>query len=161
MVTAISQQAFRQVLGRFATGVTVISVGGDDGSVHAMTANAFSSLSLDPPLVLICLDKQAKTLRLIRERLRFAINILADDQENLSRLFANQAVQQTPSFCFSCNNTLSPVLDGALANIDCKLFEEYDGGDHVIIVGEVLSAMMNEDKTKPLCFFKGQYCRLA
>ncbi|NRF94382.1 flavin reductase family protein [Paenibacillus frigoriresistens] len=149
---------FREALGSFATGVTVIGVNNDQ-TVHGMTANAVSSVSLDPPLILICVDHRAKTLPMIREAGAFSVNILSKEQENISRYFANQPLDQIPEFTFTNQETEAPILNNALTALDCKVHQEVEAGDHTIFIGRVQNIIINSGQ--PLCFFKGKYTILA
>ena len=148
---------FRNALGRFATGVTVVTLW-RDGSLHGMTANAFSSVSLDPPLVLVCVDKKGSTHGLIEAVGRFAVNILAEDQEHLSRYFAGK---RDPAVSIPLDPTTkarSPILQGVIAWLDCELWNSYDGGDHTIFVARVET--LHVSGGRPLLFFEGRYERL-
>ena len=148
---------FRNTLGHFATGVTVVTLW-RDGALHGMTANAFSSVSLDPPLVLVCVGKTGSTHALIQASGRFAVNILSEEQEYLSRYFAGN---KDPSVTIALKDepdARSPILDGAIAWLDCALWQSYDGGDQTIFVArvEALKAVGG----RPLLFFQGKYARL-
>src|SRR5256714_12234841 len=184
----IERDFFRQVAGQFATGVTVVTTR-NQGTLAGLTVNAFCSVSLDPPLVLVCVDLTSATLRAIRESEIFAINILTDEQEHLSRCFATSTEERYKHFChasFQTAATGSPILDGALAFLDTRVVAEYPGGDHVIFLGQVeamgvggqvafanetgaersnlLSSNGNittEDKAAPLAYYRGQYRHLA
>jgi len=139
---------FRQVAGRFATGITVVTTR-SHGILAGLTVNAFCSVSLDPPLVLVCVDLTSNTLPLIRESGIFAINILTSEQEHLSRCFATSTVDRYEHFCHASFHTAatgSPIIDGSLAFLDIRVVAEYPGGDHVIFLGEVV-AMGNEGHT--------------
>jgi flavin reductase (DIM6/NTAB) family NADH-FMN oxidoreductase RutF len=157
-MSIIDGKQFRQALGTFATGVTVIAVQ-DDQTVHGMTANAVSSVSLDPPLILVCVDHRARTLQLIRSVGVFSVNILSEEQENISRHFAKQSVDQIPEFTFTQQETASPILQNALTAMDCIVVQEVEAGDHTIFIARVQNIIMNEGE--PLCFFKGKYMNLA
>src|SRR5215471_2265761 len=184
---AIEKDFFRQVMGRFATGVTVVTTRSEKG-LSGLTVNSFCSVSLDPPLVLICVDLTSHTLPYIRESGIFAVNILTDQQEHLSRCFATSSPERYEDFChagYHVAATGSPVLDGVLAFIDTRVVGEYPGGDHVIFVGQVVAMGVGgqlafadeadaensnmirsngnvsfEDKTEPLAYFRGQYRHL-
>jgi len=150
----------RSTLGLFATGVTVIATGADD-DVHAMTANAFTSLSLDPPLVLFCPGKKARMVKLLEQMRRFSINILREDQDALSRFFAGMwQGAEPPEFRFSAWEG-SPRLEGCVAAFVCQLEHLLDGGDHWIVVGRVLSVYQGPAPRCPLVFYAGKYHQLA
>jgi flavin reductase (DIM6/NTAB) family NADH-FMN oxidoreductase RutF len=155
---------FRQVLGRFATGVTVVTVCKGDIK-RGMTANAFASVSLDPPLVLVSVDKKTDTHCLLMESGTFCVNILAEHRRAWSEWWAGKAPKGQDQFAnipYTTKATGSPVLDECLGYIDCKIWARYDGGDHTLFVGEVQEAMTNNNPSlKPLLFFAGQYRKLA
>ncbi len=130
---------FRQIMGQFATGVTVVTTRSKDG-LAGLTVNSFTSVSLEPPLVLICVDLNSTALPFIRASGNFAVNILTSEQERLSRCFATTSSARFEHFChasFHIAATGSPILDGALAYIDSRIVAEYPGGDHVIFLGSV------------------------
>jgi flavin reductase (DIM6/NTAB) family NADH-FMN oxidoreductase RutF len=136
---ALEKDFFRQVMGHFATGVTVVTTN-NRGTLSGLTVNAFCSVSLDPPLVLVCVDVTSNTLPLIREGGNFAVNILTDDQEPVSRCFATPSIERYEQFCHAPYHTAvtgAPVLDDVLAFVDTRLVAEYPGGDHVIFLGQV------------------------
>lgn len=155
---------FRQVLGRFATGVTVITTNAG-GHKHGMTANAFSSVSLEPPLVLVSIAKTADMHDLMLEAKAFCVNILAEHHREWSDWWAGKAPKDADQFAgipHSLKSTGSPVLDGCLGYIDCKVWAQYAGGDHTLFVGEVQEAAVTEDDSlKPLLFFSSKYRKLS
>jgi flavin reductase (DIM6/NTAB) family NADH-FMN oxidoreductase RutF len=133
------QNFFRQVMGQFATGVTIVTTRGKDG-LAGLTVNSFASVSLDPLLVLICIDLKSHTLPNLRASGFFAVNFLTKDQEDLSRCFAISSAERNEYFCNAPYHeaaTGSPILDGILAFIDARIVAEYPGGDHAIFVGKV------------------------
>jgi flavin reductase (DIM6/NTAB) family NADH-FMN oxidoreductase RutF len=155
---SIEKALFRQVVGSFASGVTVITTG-HDGKYHGMTASAFTSLSLEPTLILICVDKRAETLPIIQESACFNVNILAADQEHLSRTFASKDSPQAHGLVgidYEVGELGVPVLAGALAFLECRVAEEIEGGDHIIFIGEVVNGGVG-DIEDPLLYFRGRY----
>lgn len=154
---AFDSKQFRRTLGQFATGVTVITLWTPEGELHGMTANAFSSVSLDPPLILVCIDKRNTTHRLIPEVRRFAVNILSEEQTLFSRYFAGEKELEPPIEIVEGREG-APVLKGVIAWLDCTLWQAYDGGDHTIYVGEVQD--LSADGGRPLLFFNGAYGRI-
>ncbi|MCL6645934.1 MAG: flavin reductase family protein [Dehalococcoidia bacterium] len=159
---AIDAAAFRELMGRFATGVTVITVA-EDERYHGMTANAVTSVSLDPILLLVCVDKTTHTHGMLSRSGRFAVNILAADQERVSRLFAQKMDPEVRSLRgerFHLAASGSPVLSEALAYLDCRVTSAYEGGDHTIFVGEVVDGATLRD-APPLIFYRGGYRALA
>lgn len=158
----ISPDQFRAALGRFASGVTVITVPTADGSVHGMTASAFCSVSLRPPLVLVCVDQLAETYLHLRERCCFGVSILREDQVALSEFFSDP--ERNPDAAYRLGISYRkmgsgmPVLAEALAQIDCTVVDSHPAGDHSIFVGHVNEIDMQEGN--PLLYFRGRY-RLA
>jgi 3-hydroxy-9,10-secoandrosta-1,3,5(10)-triene-9,17-dione monooxygenase reductase component len=142
-------------MGRFATGVTVVTASGPEGPV-GMTANAITSLSLDPLLLLVCFDKGARTLRVVRETRAFGVNVLASGQEDLAQLFASKApeAEKFAGVAHDLHEGL-PVLRGGHAWIGCRLEDLVPGGDHVIGIGAVTAAETGEGD--PLVWHGGRY----
>ena len=137
----IEKDFFRQVMGQFTTGVTVVTTRSHEG-LAGLTVNSFTSVSLDPPLVLICIDLYSTALPFIRASGNFAVNVLTSEQEALSRCFATISAERYKHFChasYHIASTGSPILDGALAFIDSRIVAEYPGGDHAIFVGHVVA----------------------
>ena len=162
--TGFSAKDFRNALGAFATGVTVITSRGDAEDAYGMTANAFSSLSLDPPLVLVCVISGTTGAEMIERNGSFAVNILAAHQEPISRYFSwrdrprgGASFEEIPHHAAV---TGCPLLKGAAAYLDCRLYETHEAGDHVIFIGEV-RAIGIDDTAKPLVFHGGAYRRVA
>lgn len=136
---AIEKDFFRQVMGRFATGVTVVTTRSQE-TLAGLTVNAFCSVSLNPPLILICVDLSSTTHPVIRESGVFAVNMLAEQQEDLSRCFATPSAERYAGFChtrYHVASTGAPIIDGTLAFIDARVVSEYPAGDHVIFLGQV------------------------
>jgi flavin reductase (DIM6/NTAB) family NADH-FMN oxidoreductase RutF len=147
--------AFKSALGRFASGVTVVTTRGSDGADHGMTASSFCSVSLDPPLVLVCVEKIASMHDSIVACEHFAINVLADSQEQLARRFAVAAGNRFEGVGFSRGAHSLPILDDVLAWLECRRTITYEGGDHSIIVGAVTAAKWRD--SKPLLYYRGGY----
>jgi flavin reductase len=148
----------RQILGHFATGVTVVTTDGEAGS-HGMTANAFASLSLDPPLVMVAVDKGAALLDFLKQNRCFAVNILRVDQEDLSRRFAARGPKDFSDLNITTAATGSPILVDSIAFLDCRVYDILPGGDHEIFLGEILAGDYRGGD--PLLYFGGTYRRLA
>jgi flavin reductase (DIM6/NTAB) family NADH-FMN oxidoreductase RutF len=151
----IEKNELRRVMGHFATGVTVITTFSKEGKLHGLTANAVSSLSLVPPLMLICVDKKADSYACFEESGVFTVNILADEQEDLSRRFAVSGGEKFEGVAYRRGANGAPILQGSLAHLECKLSASFDGGDHTIYIGEIEEAETRE--AKPLLFFRGGY----
>lgn len=181
----IEKDFFRQVMGHFATGITVVTTS-NQGVVSGLTVNAFCSVSLNPPLVLICIDIHSTAMTQIRESGTFAVNMLTEQQEDLSRCFATQSDERFEHFCHASYHevaTGAPVLTDVLAFVDARVVAEYPGGDHSIFLGQVealgiggkvlfADAREAENATghngqtpppdeAPLTYYLGHYRRLA
>jgi flavin reductase (DIM6/NTAB) family NADH-FMN oxidoreductase RutF len=156
---AFNSREFRSALGAFATGVTVVTTRGPEHS-YGLTANAFSSVSLDPPLILVCVNSGTRGSESIEQNRVFAVNILSVEQEPLSRYFASKerphGKDAFREIAHRTEVTGSPVLEGAAAYLDCRLAASHPAGDHVIFIGEVV-ALGIDQTTKPLLFHQGQY----
>jgi flavin reductase (DIM6/NTAB) family NADH-FMN oxidoreductase RutF len=155
----IDGNQLRRVGGCFATGVTVVTTKiGDE--THGMTANAFSTLSLDPPLILVCVDHTARTHEFIPLAQAFAVNVLPADQKDLSDFFAKRLAphpdHELEGIPYNIGQTGSPLLEGSFAYFDCKLYATHPGGDHTIYLGEVVDVSDSED-AEPLLFWRGKY----
>jgi flavin reductase (DIM6/NTAB) family NADH-FMN oxidoreductase RutF len=155
----IEKNQLRQVMGHFATGVTVITTLNKAGQIQGLTANAFTSVSLEPPLLLISVDKKAESWPAFEESKVFTVNILADHQEALSRKFAVSGANKFEGVAYRIGANRAPILEGALAYIECTLWAAYEGGDHSIYLGEIQQAEIREGK--PLVFFRGGYRALG
>jgi len=156
---SIDPRVLRQTVGQFVTGVTVVAMEAD-GSIRALTANSFTSLSLDPPLVLFCLGRETKAGRAIDETSEFSVNILSEEQRVLSSYFAGIHKGDPPSFSFTRTDG-APRLDGCVAWLSCRVHAVHEGGDHWIVVGEVLGLDVSKEPRSPLVFFGGRYASLA
>ena len=161
--TSFSGQEFRQVAGCFATGVTVVtSRQGEHG--YGMTANSFTSVSLDPPLVLVCVIAGTEGSDIIEANGNFAVNILAHDQEPISRYFASKDRPRGADAFRDISHELGvtgcPILDGAAGHFDCRLVATHEAGDHVIYIGEVQALDVAPD-AMPLLFHSGKYRMFA
>jgi flavin reductase (DIM6/NTAB) family NADH-FMN oxidoreductase RutF len=159
----VTQAEFRKAMGSFATGVTVITVD-SEGEVHGMTANAFTSVSLDPLLVLVCVDHRARTHTHLHARKRFGVNVLAENQRAISEYYAlpsptHQNAEQEAGARFDRTQHGTPVLHGALAYLECRLHSAQDAGDHTIFIAEVEDVVVREGD--PLLYFRGAYRQIG
>lgn len=145
-------------MGRFATGVTVVTTRLGD-QLHGLTANAVSSLSLDPPLVLVCVDLRSQTLGVLAESRVFAVNILSSEQEAVSRRFAQPGPKDFSDLAITTAVTGSPILSDAIGFVDCRVVDILRGGDHDIYVGQIEAGESREGQ--PLLYYAGKYARLA
>jgi flavin reductase (DIM6/NTAB) family NADH-FMN oxidoreductase RutF len=159
---SVDAARYRQIVGHFATGVTVITTA-VDGWLHGMTANAVASLSLDPLLFLVCVDKSAHMHGQMEKAGRFGVNVLASDQEDVSRLFATSMEperERLGGFAYSLGQHGTPVLEKALAHIECDVTGRFEGGDHSIFIGTVLDGEVTRE-APPLLFYRGGYRRIG
>jgi flavin reductase (DIM6/NTAB) family NADH-FMN oxidoreductase RutF len=185
---ALDKTLYRQVMGCFTTGVAILTTYSRN-SIVGLTINSFCSVSLDPPLVLVCVDLNSSTLSAFRESGSFGVNILTDEQEDLSRCFATSSQARYEHFCYVAYwraATGSPIIEGALAFIDAHIVNEYAGGDHAILLGQVQALGINnhviydgqinayqtgsslaydgngflENLGSPLAYYRGQYRHL-
>ncbi len=160
---SIDSTFFRRVMRRFPTGVTVLTVR-DGEQIHGMTANSFTSVSLDPTLVLVCINKHNLTHALVTRAKHFALNILGEHQEYLAKRFAKQVAQPTNPFAdvrHHPDTTGAPIFDECIAYIDCRLVASHDAGDHTVFIGEVQAAGFgNARDADPLIWLDGKYTSL-
>lgn len=155
---------FRRVLGHFTTGVTVVTTWETLGRPTGLTASAVSSVSLDPPLVLVCVDHKAQSYPALLAGGKFAVNILASDQESVARRFASSTLSGAEKFegvGYRPGSLGLPILKDALAELECTTVHAYQGGDHTIFVGRVEAADWRGDAGRePLVYYRGQFGRL-
>ena len=155
---AIGPDDFRAVLGRFASGVTVLTVRMPDGRDHGMTASAFCSVSLTPPLVLACVDQSTEMHTLLEAIEYFGVNILEEGQEALSRRFAELPAARFDGLGYTRAESGVVLLDDALAQMECRMVARHEAGDHTIVVGEVEWAEVQSGR--PLLYYRGGYAQL-
>ena len=156
---AFDQRDFRSALGHFATGITVVTACAADGELVGVTANSFNSVSLDPPLILFSLDRQAFSFPAFEAAGHFAVNILSEAQTSLSQNFARTQGDKWAGIAYHRWSTGSPILTGCLAAFECRTHAIHDGGDHRIFIGEVLRFEARPDGD-PLIYFRGSYSAL-
>ena len=156
---SLDQDEFRSVLGRFATGVTVVTVAGSQGRDFGITVTAFSSLSLEPPLVLVCIDHDASILPALQSASHFVVSILAVHQEAIARRFAVlDAEQRFDGIGFTRGQSGAAVIEDVLASIECRVVQSVVSGDHTIFIGEAEAANVRQDS--PLLYYRGGYSQL-
>ena len=154
-MTPVDEFRFRTVLSRFASGVTVVTAVGGDGVDHGMTVSAFCSLSLDPPLILVCIDHGTVMHGIVEGAKTFTVNILADDQEDLARKFSDPDNDRFEGTSYTRGANGLALLTGAAAWLECALAQRYEGGDHTIFVGRVEAA--DAADAQPLVYYRGGY----
>ncbi|RLA50310.1 MAG: flavin reductase [Gammaproteobacteria bacterium] len=155
----LDAREFRDAMGCFATGITVVTAKSEDGEKVGCTANSFSSVSLDPPLVLWAIAKNANCYEAFIEAKHFAIHVLHSGQEDVSRLFATKDVDKFSEVPWTEGQGGTPLLDDYSVRLECTTENLYEGGDHIIIVGRVF-AMDNPD-VEPLGFYQGKYAKIV
>lgn len=155
MTPAIDQLHFRRACGKFATGITILTVRDASGAPHGMTANSFTSVSLDPPLVLLCVDYRARVLDQLVVGATIGVNMLTEEQRELSARFARAGQDRFDGVEWSAGDTGAPLLPGCLATLECAITKLYEGGDHAIVLAEVRRATWEEGR--PLIYFNSGY----
>jgi flavin reductase (DIM6/NTAB) family NADH-FMN oxidoreductase RutF len=155
----IDSDLFRLILGRFATGITVVTARDSEQRPHGMTVSAFASLSLDPPLVLVCIDNAATMAPLMAATGHFGVNVLASGQEEISRRFAGPLDDRFAGIGYREGENGCAILEGVLAWMECRITARHPAGDHVIIVGEVERGDARDGN--PLLYFRGGYASLG
>ena len=160
MTQALDALEYRRVVGRFATGVTVVT-STMNGGHHAMTCNSFTSVSLDPVLVLFCPEKVARFHDVVLSSGEWAVSVLGQSQEAASRLFARRGRPLEDQFAGVAHSygplTGAVVLDGALASLECRTVSTVDAGDHTVVIGEVLGLGVPDPAADPLLYYEGRY----
>jgi flavin reductase (DIM6/NTAB) family NADH-FMN oxidoreductase RutF len=153
------QRTLRDALGCFATGVTVVTCLDDEARPAGLTVNSFTSVSLDPPLLLVCLHKMAAAAEPLTKATAFAVNVLQREQQPASITFSTRVEDRFGSMAWSCGESGAPILEESLCVFECERFAVHDGGDHHILVGRVVKASFDAG-LDPLLYFRGSYRRL-
>lgn len=151
---AVGPDEYRQALRKFASGITVVTVTETDG-FHGMTASSFAAVSLIPPQILVCLEKTTRTRGLVLDARAFAVNLLGDHQENVARSFSLPGSKPFSELKYKIGQTGAPLLEGAIAWIECTIAQVHDAGDHDVVIGEVISCERRDGF--PLVYFDGAY----
>jgi len=154
----IDQKQFRQTLSQFVSGITIVTTQ-FHGQCHGTTVSSFCSLSLDPPLILVCLNHQSASNALIQASSTFGVNILAEGEAWMAKQFAHREASKFANVAYHNGTLGTPLLDDALATLECRLIAHYPGGDHTIFLGEVIALQRNPEK-RPLVYFDSQYARI-
>jgi flavin reductase (DIM6/NTAB) family NADH-FMN oxidoreductase RutF len=156
---AITNDEFRAALSRFASGVTVVTLKDKTGNLHGITVSAFCSVSLNPPLILVCIDNEAGSHYAFYEGKRFVVNILRDEQIEHSNQFASQIPDKFINIHHHEGLEGIPVLKDSLVNLECRLVESFAAGDHTVFIGEIERAHINEGN--PLVYYLGSYRKIT
>ncbi|MBD9680742.1 flavin reductase family protein [Pseudomonas sp. PDM18] len=152
----IDHAAYKQVMGSFPSGVTVITTMDDDGQVVGLTASAFSSLSMDPALVLFCPNYSSDSYPVLIRRKHFAIHLLSADQKGEAYAFAGKGKDKAQGVQWTLSERGNPLLENATAIIECELWREYEGGDHAILVGAVKNLIVPDQQITPMIYCRGK-----
>ncbi|MFN2614972.1 MAG: flavin reductase family protein [Actinomycetota bacterium] len=160
-VTPIEAETLREVLRHFAAGVTVITSINEEGHPAGMTATAFTAVSLKPPMVLVCVDANARTRRAIEGHTAFAVNVLAADQEAVARQFASKIHDKFSGIPWRHGTTGVPVIDDSLARLECRVHQAVEAGTHVVYIGEVLAVGLRPGARDPLVYYDATYRALG
>ncbi len=155
----VNNEDFRGALSRFASGVTVVTSKCRDGQKRGLTVSAFSSVSLDPPLILVCIERQTTIHDYLAVGCFFAVHILNEEQESLSRRFASKEPNRFAGIAYKESIEGTPLLEDVLACMECRIVAVQEGGDHTIFIGEVESTVIRDGK--PLLYYRGGYGNLA
>lgn len=155
----IDPSQFRQLLGRFATGVAVLTIVTPEGRPLGMTANSLASVSLDPPLISVCVDREAEMHGAILAARQFVVNVLASPQEALARRFSDKHEDRFEGVGYHRSPEGLVLLDGALAHLECDRYADYPGGDHTIVLGRVIGGATGDGR--PLLYYRGGYAALG
>ncbi len=153
----IDPRRFRNVLGQFCTGITVITTLDSEGGPVGFACQSFAALSLEPPMVLFCPTKQSRTWAAIEAAGRFCVNVLAEQQRAVCARFGSREPDKFAEIGWSTSDLKLPLLDDALATIQCTVASVVDGGDHYIVIGRVAALSESTDSGRPLLFYRGQY----
>lgn len=154
----IDEERFKKTMGRFNSGVTIVTTE-HEGSLLGMTVASFASLSLRPPLILVCIEKSVRSHDVLAVSGRFGVSVLAAGQEELSNRFASRIENKFEGVTYRTGGLGVPLIEGAIAQIECRTFDQLEGGDHTIFVGEVESAEFTDGA--PLVYFRGGYRGIA
>jgi len=157
----ITPDLYRQVMGNWGTGITVVTTKDNNGSPYGLTVSSFTSVSMNPILVLVCLDDRLSGLQYFKDSMKFGVSILSEAQEQVSRLFAKKDTMRSPELYFE-GETGEPLIRDSLVTLECKTVATYSGGDHTIFLGEVVAAELHGamQGAKPLLYFRGKYEKL-
>lgn len=155
---ALSPDAFRNALRKFASGVTIVTVAAAD-ELHGMTASSFASVSLTPPLILVCLDKSSRTRTLVAQTGAFAVNVLRSDHEDVSRAFSRPGLKPFATLAHRRGDNGAPLLADAIAVLECSTYRVFEAGDHEVVIGEVTAAAAPGGD--PLVYYEGTYRSLS
>jgi len=153
---SFDQALYREALGRFASGVTVVTAPVDRHGIAGLTASAFSSLSMEPPLILICVGEKSASRAAFNAAPYFAVHILAEAQEQTALAFARSGDDKAEGIPWSCSERGTPILDDFLVALECERTQEFHGGDHTIIIGHIIDIRMSDCTRPPMTYYRGR-----
>jgi flavin reductase (DIM6/NTAB) family NADH-FMN oxidoreductase RutF len=156
---AVSSEEFRHACGRFATGVAIASVVDENGTAHGLTVSSFTSVSLEPPLILICLGHEVTMIEAFRRASHFGISVLREEDREMSNRFATKGHDRFNGVGWHRGNTGAPLIDCALAAFECEVHQRFSSGDHDILVGRVVETRVEDGP--PLIYFASRYRKLT
>lgn len=159
VVSMIKPAELRAFAGNFPTGIAVITVRNSRGECHGLTMNSVTTLSLTPPLILICLDNASNTLQALDDAAHFCVHYLAEDQHEISNLFASKAGDKFSSLNYAVSELGCAVIEGVVAHAECEVVDRYPGGDHTIVIGRLHNAVVTGGS--PLVFHRGTYAAIG
>lgn len=157
--THFDTRELRDALGTFATGITIVTALDQAGAPIGFTANSFTSVSLDPPLVLVCIAKSAAGYGAFISADAYCVTVLSNHQRDISNAFAKRGVDKFDGVSWTCGDTGAPILKGGLAHFECAMHQAVDAGDHAILIGRVIDFATSDQQ--PLCYHRGMYAALA
>ena len=152
----VDQALYRDALGRFASGVTVVTAPVNGGGIAGLTASAFSSLSIDPPLILVCVGEKSASRAAFNATPYFAVHILAENQESAAMAFARSGDDKANGIPWTSSERGTPMLDDYLVALECERTEEFHGGDHAIIIGRIIDIRMSDCDRPPMTYYRGR-----
>lgn len=154
---SVNATAFRQAFGQLTAGVSIVTTRDRDGQLLGMTATSVTSLSLDPPLLLVCVDNRTRTATALTDNVPFVVQFLAQDQELLARQFASAAPNKFAGVAYHLTESGAPAIEGALATLECQPYAIYPGGDHTIVVGRIVDVQLPDTSMPPLVYFQSRF----
>jgi len=154
---SVNDTAFRHALSQLAAGTSVVTTCGQEGDKLGLTATTVTSVSLDPPLVLVCVDNRTRTAAALQAQAPFLVHVLAASQSSLARHFASRIPDKFAGVAHQMTASGCPLLEGTLASIECVPYHIYSGGDHTIAVGRVVEVQVSGDEMPPLIYFRSQF----
>ncbi|HEY0736821.1 MAG TPA: flavin reductase family protein [Herpetosiphonaceae bacterium] len=158
---SVSAAAFRQAFGQLAAGVSIVTTQDRDGQLLGMTATSVTSLSLDPPLLLVCVDNRTRTAAALTDAAPFVVQFLAEEQEALARQFASSAADKFTGVTYRLTESGAPAIAGTLATLECLPYAAYPGGDHTIVVGRIVDVQIADTSVSPLLYFRSRFLNIG